>query len=256
MIKNKYYRIYFKIIQKAKNEQRKKGKTYYEGHHVYPKSIYPKRKDDIVLLTAKEHFVCHLLLTKMFDEKEKTIAMNWALHRMSFSKNSKTKRYISSGEYELARKIFAKNISGEYHPSKTNPNWTENVKSSVKKSWKNDNKRRKLHSRSMKEKWDTDYEYMRNQARKNGLKGSKISADRRRGKPFPQSSMPGSKNPNAIHWTITEPNGNITECYGNIQEYCDSRGLSCDMMKRNGILELGYKGYKVIKNGKVKEALV
>lgn len=59
-----YRNIYLRVIKKAKEEElnglRKKGNgNYYERHHILPKSLFPlwsKRKSNIVLLTAREHF--------------------------------------------------------------------------------------------------------------------------------------------------------------------------------------------------------
>ena len=65
-IQNKYTRIYNKIIQHA--QARVKPETYTENHHIIPKSFGgDNSKDNLVALTAREHFVCHLLLTKMTE---------------------------------------------------------------------------------------------------------------------------------------------------------------------------------------------
>ncbi|MDR0676487.1 MAG: hypothetical protein LBF97_05560, partial [Elusimicrobiota bacterium] len=43
---------------------------YYENHHILPKSLFPlweKRKSNLVLLTAREHFFCHQLLNKIYS---------------------------------------------------------------------------------------------------------------------------------------------------------------------------------------------
>lgn len=69
-----YRNIYLRVIKKAKEEElnglRKKGNgNYYERHHMLPKSLFPlwsKRKSNIVLLTAREHFFCHQLLIKIY----------------------------------------------------------------------------------------------------------------------------------------------------------------------------------------------
>ena len=45
---------------------------YCEKHHILPKSIFPDLKNDpnnIVVLTAKEHFLAHLLLAKIYGGK-------------------------------------------------------------------------------------------------------------------------------------------------------------------------------------------
>ena len=64
---------YLDIIKKAKLENRKKGLgIYYELHHILPKSLFPlwtKRKSNLILLTAKEHIICHQLLSKIYGGK-------------------------------------------------------------------------------------------------------------------------------------------------------------------------------------------
>lgn len=58
-----YNKIYSSIIEKAKNEV-KTG--YCERHHIIPKSLGGSDDNtNLVLLSAKEHFVCHYLLLKM-----------------------------------------------------------------------------------------------------------------------------------------------------------------------------------------------
>lgn len=60
---NKYTKIYYQIINRAKNRILE---GYSERHHVIPKSMGGSNsKENLVTLTGREHFVCHLLLTKM-----------------------------------------------------------------------------------------------------------------------------------------------------------------------------------------------
>jgi hypothetical protein len=62
-IDNKYTRWYYNIVNLAK-ERTITG--YTEKHHIIPKSCGgDNSKENLVVLTAKEHFICHLLLTKM-----------------------------------------------------------------------------------------------------------------------------------------------------------------------------------------------
>lgn len=79
---SKYTTWYYSIIERAKSQDRKKQKgLYYESHHILPKSLFPEYtyiKDNKVLLTAKEHFIVHCLLTKMTTSKDK-IKMLFAL---------------------------------------------------------------------------------------------------------------------------------------------------------------------------------
>lgn len=64
-LNNKYTRWYYNIIEQAK--KRSFGEdVYVERHHILPKSLKGNNSsDNLVKLTAREHFVCHWLLPKM-----------------------------------------------------------------------------------------------------------------------------------------------------------------------------------------------
>ena len=112
-----YRHIYMCIIAHAKSEQlqglrplsenqfrkdfRDSG-SYFEFHHILPRSLFPnwiKRKSNIVPLTAREHFFCHQLLTKIYPCKE-TVFAAWMLATSKCHDHVK----ISSKEYEKLRK--------------------------------------------------------------------------------------------------------------------------------------------------------
>lgn len=81
------------IIQNTRRARKQLG--YVEGHHIIPRSIKPEFSNNhfnIVYLTAKEHFIAHLLLTKMFSGKEQT-KMIFAFRRIHYDNNGK--RYTS-----------------------------------------------------------------------------------------------------------------------------------------------------------------
>lgn len=86
--------------------------VYYEKHHIIPCCLGGKNnKDNLVLLTAKEHFIAHRILYKMYPD-DKNIAL--AFWGMCNQKNKKIKRYIpSSRSYEEARLAFIENNTGE-----------------------------------------------------------------------------------------------------------------------------------------------
>jgi len=96
-----YEKIYNQIIQKANSEDRKKikGGVYYEAHHIIPKCMGGEglTKDpshpNIILLTAKEHFICHRLLCEIYPNNKKLIYALWC---MITSKGSAGKRYVPS----------------------------------------------------------------------------------------------------------------------------------------------------------------
>ena len=120
-----YKNIYYKIIEKAKNEDKNgnRGIGYFEKHHILPKSLGGSNdKENLVQLTAREHFICHWLLVKMFNKgtKERN-KMLYAFWRMKSSPDNNGKRYINSKAYEKLRieyvdvvsKLMSENQKGE-----------------------------------------------------------------------------------------------------------------------------------------------
>jgi hypothetical protein len=109
--------VYDNLISKAKLENRSKGgEIYYEAHHIIPKCMGGEGKEsqwkyhpNVVLLTAREHFICHKLLIEIYPKNHSLI---WALHRMMFSKKGNVDRdYVpSSRDYENFRIIFSNTV--------------------------------------------------------------------------------------------------------------------------------------------------
>lgn len=118
-----YRHIYMRIISHAKSKQsqglRKKGNgNYYEAHHILPRSLFPnwvKRKSNIVLLTAREHFFCHQLLCKIYPSREMAYALTAFIRRPNTTLSSYK---ITSKEYQRLRELHSnmqKNLMKE-HP--------------------------------------------------------------------------------------------------------------------------------------------
>ena len=62
-INNKYTATYYRIVERANNRTLS---GYTENHHIIPKSIGgDNTQNNLVKLTAREHFICHWLLPKM-----------------------------------------------------------------------------------------------------------------------------------------------------------------------------------------------
>lgn len=134
---NKYTRWYYSIVEHRRSNCLKDGE-YCEDHHVVPESFFKQRsrpgppgwldgdpEDPLnkVFLTAREHFICHWLLTKMTDDIA-LIKMQDALEIMNVDSEHQ-KRYrtlITSRVFERNRIKVAKNRSermkGENNPAK------------------------------------------------------------------------------------------------------------------------------------------
>jgi len=102
-VENKYFKYYYNIINRAKSRT---ISGYTETHHIIPRSMGGlNNKENLVDLTAKEHFICHLLLTKITVGKNKR-SMIFALNALSNLNNLYQNRY-KSRLYENSKKIFA-----------------------------------------------------------------------------------------------------------------------------------------------------
>lgn len=112
-LNNKYSRSYFNIINRAKSrattkKEAKKICGYVEKHHIIPKVLGGLNSDDnIVFLTAREHFICHLLLTKMVEGKSK-YQMDKAVNIMTVSTSKHQRQFkLSSRIFEIVKRNAA-----------------------------------------------------------------------------------------------------------------------------------------------------
>jgi hypothetical protein len=107
-----YQKIYNNLIEKRKKELLFKKQDYYcENHHIIPVCLGGLNdKENLVNLYAREHFICHLLLCKIYPTES---SLFYALWRLCNSNDFRKKLYkISAREYEKIKIEFIKiNIS-------------------------------------------------------------------------------------------------------------------------------------------------
>lgn len=104
-IENKYYRWYHNLVNHALSRVTSDG--IYEKHHIIPKSMGGSNDiDNLVELSCREHFIAHLLLTKITTGKNKR-RMCYALNRICNSKHVKIK---SSRLYQYIREQHIESI--------------------------------------------------------------------------------------------------------------------------------------------------
>lgn len=116
-IENKYTKCYFSIINRAKSRTLPPF-SYTEKHHIIPKSLGGSNlEENLARLTAREHFICHLLLPKMTVGKNKT-KMVYAIWRLCTS--NKTAYKINSTTYEKFKKQRSRLLSSLAGPDHYN----------------------------------------------------------------------------------------------------------------------------------------
>jgi len=149
-IENKYSKIYYSIIDRAKSRL---SPIPHETHHILPKCLGGNNdRNNLADLTIREHYICHLLLTK-FTTNDARQKMFYALHRCTNTDKIKIK---SSRIYEYIRLNHSLTVS--LRMKDNNPNklgrkptikqsaaiiksnservWTEESKSKMSKSQK------------------------------------------------------------------------------------------------------------------------
>jgi hypothetical protein len=106
---NKYTTWYLSIITQAKLKVNLRVTGYYEKHHIIPRCLDGGGGENIIKLSAREHFICHRLLTKMFIEKSVLMKMHCAMHYLMRNRNDNLK--ITSKTFAVVRENFSKAMS-------------------------------------------------------------------------------------------------------------------------------------------------
>lgn len=99
---NKYTKWYTSIITNATGDH-----SYTERHHILPKSFGlggEADEDNIIVLSAREHFIVHCCLARMFTGALKA-KMLFALKRMR-SARADQYRYYNSHAFEFAKREY------------------------------------------------------------------------------------------------------------------------------------------------------
>ena len=165
-LKNKYTKWYFNIVSAAQNRD---ISGYIEKHHIIPKSLGGNnKKENLVNLSGREHFICHWLLTKMVSDTKQKYQMWNAFSCMLYRERPGQDRYrVNSKTFECIKKsgstIKSKMWSGKGNPMYKKIHSTESrekmsvaatgrIKSEEHKKNLSDSTKGKLKSESHKEK--------------------------------------------------------------------------------------------------------
>ena len=148
---NKYTTIYYNIVNRAKSRILSPD-VYTEKHHIIPKSLGgDNSKDNLVSLTAKEHYICHMLLPKMTKGKNKSkmIKAAWMIATMGNKNQLRIK--VSSRIYCKLKEEWIKECKNrgplsEEHKQKLRKKRTEETKKKISLSRGKDGRRFGPHS--------------------------------------------------------------------------------------------------------------
>lgn len=133
-LNNKYSKWYFSIITRAQSRGVLPVKG--EKHHVIPECFYLNRKrkgtsgwlpgdpdcvTNIVLLTSREHFVCHLLLPKMTTGPARYKSLRAILGMSTLTGKGQDRKKLTGRLYAL----MAKNLSEADIPESVRKNYKD-----------------------------------------------------------------------------------------------------------------------------------
>lgn len=119
-LENEYLEEYYRIIKNNKIIDPKS--QYCEKHHIIPKSLGgSNKKENIVYLSAKDHFLCHKLLVNFTAGNDNQKMWNALWRMMNKQSYSQQRDYtFTEEEYEEARinhsKIQSQRMSGKNNP--------------------------------------------------------------------------------------------------------------------------------------------
>lgn len=125
---------YNKIIEKRKLNPVIEG--YKEKHHIIPKSLGGSNdKSNLIYLTAKEHYICHLLLVRITqNDKIAYKKMLCALFKLG-----NCNRHYNSNTYKIYREEYIKNCCIGHHNQDGEKNsawgkhWMSNIELKISK---------------------------------------------------------------------------------------------------------------------------
>lgn len=97
-----YLKIYNNIIEKAKIRSLN---GYTEKHHITPKCLGgSNKKDNIVSLTAKEHYICHKLLCEIYPTEHKLKYAFWRMCNVANNEFQDRNYKVSSRVYDRIKR--------------------------------------------------------------------------------------------------------------------------------------------------------
>jgi hypothetical protein len=123
-----HQKIYSQIIERAKNRQLE---GYKEKHHILPKCLGGNNdKDNLIGLTAREHFLCHMLLCEIYPNN---IKLKHALFLMAIGKQkNKYNHYIiNSKTYERLKIEYSNMLKNTPRSTETKDKISKSKKGSI-----------------------------------------------------------------------------------------------------------------------------
>lgn len=241
-IVNKYYRWYYNIINHRIDNN---PSGYFEKHHILPKSLGGSNaRNNIVSLTAREHYICHLLLARMTSGVFR-YKMVRAVDAFKMVKPG-TQRSLTARQYQTIRELtatlpnsmncpevkakhldsIAKKIGYPNHQTyvatiKSSFEQYKTIKSTAENTGHSQYAIRHLLINNFGKEWVESI-------RQTGLEDAKnrsIESNRIR----PKRNSSAQENYNAYVWEAISPTGEVIIIKGNRIQFCKNLGIGTSL---------------------------
>lgn len=229
----KYTKWYFNIIANST------ATGCVEHHHIIPKSMGGDNSPtNIVALSPREHFVCHVLLTKMTKGVHRS-KMVFALQQFLRENPNHNRKVINARTYDTIKRQVRQELSLLHRGKTVLAETIEKQKTSRRRNnKKHTQEMREAAARRTKHRWDTNREQMLAALRADTTREKMSAAAKARGvSPGASKTLEllhkiqvGSKNPAARTIQITSPEGNVWTVTGGFRQFCKSHSLPFSSM--------------------------
>lgn len=138
-----YNKIYDDLINKCKKENRNKyNGIYYESHHIIPRCMNGSDEShNLVLLTAKEHWLAHLLLIEIYPNNYKLKKAIWYMTLLTSSQ----RKYKTTGrQYDRIRNEYILTLKGKFRDEEYRKNISNSKLGSKNGAYGKPSKRAKI----------------------------------------------------------------------------------------------------------------
>jgi hypothetical protein len=236
-LENKYSRWYYRIIDAARTRS---VIGYTERHHVLPRCLGGTDcSQNLVALTAREHFIAHRLLVKMVEGRNRS-KMSFAyacMFRGDVRHRGRKELRLRSGDYALRKRLLAEAASDVHKGRLVSPEAIDKMRASRFRNAKPyPEESRTVQSLHTKRRWKQDYQNMyetcwtpetrqkislanKGQDRLSKAQRTALSDGNR-----------GAKNARARLILVTDPSGTEHLCHGSFQTFCKEHSLAFSSM--------------------------
>lgn len=110
------YKKHYELLIETRKNRVVDISSYYEKHHIIPRSMGgTDSEDNLILLTAREHFIAHWLLWRIHGNQQMAFAF-FSMCKMSNYSNKVSSRIYE--EAKLGRRQFIIQFNKRYHRGK------------------------------------------------------------------------------------------------------------------------------------------